>query len=105
VTVDRSLRAFVIVGLVVSTLIAVGVSQFASDDPDGLEYVAEQEGFAETAQDHDLADTPLADYGGGLTGNSALDTVIAGAIGVAVTALLGWGLFRLVRRGGAPKAT
>jgi len=102
---DRSLRNFVLVGLVVSTLIAVGVSQFASDDPDGLEYIAEQEGFVETAHDHDLADAPLADYGDGLTGNSTLDTVIAGAIGVGVTALVGWGLFRLVRRGGAPKVS
>jgi hypothetical protein len=70
-----------------------------------LEFVAEQEGFIETAQDHDLADTPLADYGDGLTGNSALDTVIAGAVGVAVTATVGWGLFRLVRRGDTPKVS
>jgi hypothetical protein len=102
---DRSLRNFVLVGLVVATLIAVGLSQFASDDPDGLEYVADREGFLETAQDHDLAETALADYGDGLTGNSALDTAIAGVVGVAVTALLGWGLFWLVRRRGAPTAT
>jgi hypothetical protein len=105
VIVDRSVRVFVIVGLVASVLVAVVVSQFASSDPDGLEYVAEREGFGEPARDHDLADTPLADYGDGLTGNSTLDTAIAGAIGVAVTALVGWGLFRLVRRRGTPRAT
>ena len=99
------MRKFVLVGLVVAVVVAVVVSQFASADPDGLEYVADQEGFLETAQEHVLADTALADYGDGLTGNSNLDTAIAGSVGVALTALLGWGLFRLVRRRGAPSAS
>lgn len=95
---DRRMRLFVVVGVVVSLAVAVGVSQFASGDPDGLEYVAEREGFADSAQDHDLSDFALADYGDGLTGSSALDTAVAGVVGVLVTLGVGWAVFRLARR-------
>jgi hypothetical protein len=92
------MRRFLIAGVVASLLIAVGVSQLASSDPDGLEYVAEQEGFADTADEHDLGGSPLADYGAGLTDNPVVNTALAGLIGVALTGLVGWGLLRLVRR-------
>lgn len=97
---DRSTLRLLGLGLVVAIVIAVGASQFASDDPDGLEYVAEQEGFADTADDHDLAGTPLASYGEDLTGNSSLNTAIAGLVGVLVTLALGYGVFWLTRRMG-----
>lgn len=93
-----SSRNLFLIGLAVAILVAVGVSQLASDQPDGLEFVAEQEGFLDTAEDHDLADTPLADYGEGLTGNDALNTAIAGLAGVLVTLGLGYGVFWLARR-------
>lgn len=95
---NRDRRIFA-VGLVAALLIAVVVAQFASSDPDGLEYVAEQEGFAETATDHDLAEAPLADYGEDLTSNSWLNTAVAGVAGVMMTLAIGYGLFWLVRRG------
>lgn len=95
---DVSLRRFLTIGLIVTALVAVVVSQFASNDPDGLEYVADREGFAEAARDHDLAGSVLADYGDGLTGNSIADTAIAGIVGVAITLGAGWGLLHLVRR-------
>lgn len=96
--VDRSLRRFLLTGLVVAVLVAVGLSQFASSDPDGLEFVAEREGFADTAREHDLGGSALADYGEGLTGNDVVDTALAGLLGVILTGAVGWGLFRLVRR-------
>jgi len=105
VTVDRSFRRFLVVGFLAAMLVAVVVSQFASSDPDGLEYVAEDEGFIDQAREHDLADTALADYGDGFTGNSALDTTVAGLVGVTVTAVVGWGLFRLVRHRHLDRAT
>ncbi len=86
------------IGLVVALLVAVFVAQFASSSPDGLEFVAEQEGFLETAVDHDLADAPLADYGDGLTDSGGLNTAIAGIIGTLATLGLGYGLFWLARR-------
>ena len=93
----RDRRIFV-VGLVAALLVAVIVAQFASSDPDGLEFVAEQEGFLETAKDHDLAAAPLADYGENVSDNSWLNTAVAGAVGVLLTLAIGYGLFWVARR-------
>jgi hypothetical protein len=98
---DRRTRGFLLVGFLVTVAVATVISQFASSEPDGLEYVAEQEGFADTARDHSLADSALADYGEGLTGTSAVDTAIAGLVGVLVTLGVGWAVFRLLRRSDA----
>ncbi len=95
---DRRSRIFYGVAFLVVIVFAVVLSQFASDNPDGLEYVAEQQGFIDTAEDHTLGDAPLADYGEGLTDNSTLNTAIAGAVGVLVTLALGYGIFWLARR-------
>lgn len=81
---------------------AVGLSQLASDQPDGLEYVADQEGFADSADEHVLAGTPLADYGGNLEGTDSTNVALAGLVGVLVTLGLGFGVFWLVRAGGTP---
>ncbi len=96
---DRRLFA---IGLLVAVLVAVVIAQFASSNPDGLEYVAEQEGFAETATDHDLADAPLADYGENLTDNDGLNTAVAGLIGTLATLAVGYGIFWLARRTNRP---
>ena len=53
---DKRTWTFIVVGVLVALVFAVGVSQLASSDPDGLEYVAEQEGFIETAEDHTFGD-------------------------------------------------
>ena len=86
------------IGLAAALLVAVVLAQFASSSPDGLEYVAEQEGFAETATDHDLAGTPLADYGEELSDSGGLNTAVAGFIGTLATLAIGYGVFWLARR-------
>jgi hypothetical protein len=85
-------------GLAVTLLLALVVSGFASGEPDGLERVAEDEGFADTAEDHALADGPLADYAVRGVDNERLSTGLSGVTGVAVTFALGAGLFTLFRR-------
>ena len=95
---NRNNRAFLLVGLVVTIAVAVIVAQFASSSPDGLEYVAEQQGFADTADDHDLSDAPLADYGDDLTSSGSLNTAVAGLAGVLVTLAVGYGVFWLARK-------
>ena len=95
---DSANRRIYLVGLVAAIAIAVVAAQFASSEPDGLEFVAEQEGFADTAEDHALGDSPLADYGEDLTGSSWVNTAIAGLLGVLVTLALGYGVFWLARR-------
>jgi ABC-type Fe3+ transport system permease subunit len=95
---DRRSRIFYGIAFLVVIVFAVGVSQFASDNPDGLEYVAEQQGFGDTAEDHTLGGAPLADYGENLTDNATLNTAIAGLAGIVVTLAVGYGVFWLARR-------
>lgn len=98
-------NGFLLAGLLVALVLAGLVSGFASSSPDGLEKVAQDKGFAETAEDSALADSPLADYGVSGVENERLSTGLAGVIGVGITFAFGLGLFALVRRGrGAEQA-
>ena len=85
------------VGLGITVFVAVVASQLASDQPDGLEYVADQQGFADQAEDHDLTEAPLADYGENLETDDRVATGIAGFVGVTAALLVGLGLFWLIR--------
>jgi hypothetical protein len=89
---------FVLIGLAVTAILAVVVSGVASSSPDGLERVAEDEGFIDEAEDHDLAGSPVADYGVEGVDNARLSTGLAGLIGITITFAVGYGLFALVRR-------
>ncbi len=91
------LSLFIGAGLAVALLLAFAVSPEASSKPDGLEKVAIDKGFIDTAQDHDMADSPLADYGVEGVDNERLSTGLAGIIGVTVTFAIGLGLFGLLR--------
>lgn len=86
-------------GLAVAVALAVLVAPRASSAPDGLERVAIDEGFAEGAGDHALADAPTADYGISGLDHDALATGLAGLLGIAVTFGVAWGVLTLVRRG------
>ena len=92
------LSLFVGTGLAVALLLAFVVSPQASSQPDGLEKVAIDNGFIDAADDHDLAGSPLADYGVEGVDDDRLSTGLAGVIGVVVTFAFGAGLFALVRR-------
>jgi len=94
---SSNLRLFVIAGLLVTIGLALVVSGFASSSPDGLEKVAEDKGFLETAQDHLFADGPLADYAVSGVDNERLSTGLSGLIGVLITFGVGLGLFALLR--------
>ena len=91
------LGTFVIGGLLVALFLGLVVSGFASGSPDGLERVARDKGFLETARDHLFADGPLADYAVAGVGNERLSTGLSGVIGVLVTFALGYGLVWLAR--------
>lgn len=91
-------RSLVVVGLVVSLLVAGVASYYASTHPDGLEYVAEQAGFADTAEDSATSDSPLSDYRVKGVENDAVSGGLAGVLGAVVVLLLAGGLTWLVRR-------
>ncbi len=90
-------RAFVIGGVLVALVFAAVVSQFAVDNPDGLERVAEDTGFIDSGEDHSLADFIFADYATAGVSNEALSLAIAGIVGTIVTLLVAYGLFAGMR--------
>ena len=100
-----SRRTFWIVALVVTLLIAGVGSYYASSHPDGLEYVAEQTGFLDAAQDSPTSDSPFADYGTKGVEDPRLGGGLAGVIGVLAVLLLAGGLAWLVRRRGSDTAS
>ncbi len=106
-TVTR--RAFFIGFAVAALLVAGLLSYLASPAPDGLDTVAQQgctttevggaerlsgQCIARNAEDHALADSPLAGYT--LGGDEGLSGV-SGVIGVLATLLLAGGVFWAVR--------
>ncbi|MGW0603351.1 energy-coupling factor ABC transporter permease [Streptomyces sp. NPDC002640] len=97
-TAPRSSRAVWLGGLAASLVLAGFVSFYASASPDGLEKVATDHGIDRAAEEHAVADGPLADYGVSGVDDARLSVGLAGVIGVGVTAAVGTGVFLIVRR-------
>ena len=91
-------KKFLAVGFLVSIFLAGVLSFYASSDPDGLEKVAGDVGFIETAKDHTYADGALADYGVKGIDNERASVGVAGVIGVIGTAVVAGAMFRFVAR-------
>lgn len=102
-------RIFVIGGVLVALVFAAVVSQFAVDNPDGLERVAEDTGFISSGSDHALADFIFADYATAGISNEALSLAVAGVVGTVVTLAVAAGIFLAMRerrtRGRDPATT
>jgi cobalt/nickel transport protein len=94
------LTAFVLAGLAVAAVLAFFVSPQASSEPDGLNRVAIDKGFAEQESNHALDDTPTAGYEVRGVDDDRLSTGLAGLIGLGATFALAGGLFLVVRRTG-----
>ncbi|WP_244931955.1 PDGLE domain-containing protein [Nocardioides sp. W7] len=91
-------RTFFVTGLLVALLVAGVASYYASSHPDGLEYVAGETGFLDSAEDSPAADSPLADYQTEGVGNERVSGGLAGAIGVLLVLGIAGGLAWGVRR-------
>ncbi len=103
---NRAIAGVLILGLLASVVLAGLVSFYASSSPDGLESVAEQQGFGDAAEDSAAADSALADYGVDGVADERLSVGLAGVVGVAITALVGFGLFLVLSSGrGRPGTT
>jgi hypothetical protein len=86
---------WVIVGLAIVTAIVIVLAPLASPDPDGLESIAEQQGWLGAAKDALFNIFP--DYTiPGLDG--AASTIVSGLIGVGIVFLVMLGLGWLLRR-------
>lgn len=103
-------KAFVIAGLGTALLIAIFVSPFASPQPDGLDRVSQDHGFAERAQDGPASKLPFSAIFDSYAVKgvpSAIATPIAGLVGTLVTFGLAWGAGKLLikRSERSPDAT
>jgi cobalt/nickel transport protein len=85
-----------IIGFVITLLIAGVFSFYASSSPDGLEKVAIDLGFIDTAKDSAVSDTALAEYGVKGVENERLSVGIAGIVGVFATGLVMYAIVRLL---------
>jgi cobalt/nickel transport system permease protein len=98
---DRRLTrtgGLLLAGLLLSLVLAGGASYYASSDPDGLEKVSADQGFAGRAADHPLADSPVADYSVRDLQDTRLSGGLAGVLGVLTTFAIGGLVFAVVRR-------
>lgn len=93
---DRKLAAFIGVGLIVALAVAGIVSFYASEHPDGLEYVAEEYGITDTEQDHPLGESIFADYGTAGVENERASVAVAGIVGTIVTFVVIAGVASLI---------
>jgi len=93
-----SRRAFFAVALLAALLVAGVGSYYASAHPDGLEHVAEQAGFADSADEPKTGDSPLADYRTKGVEDERLSGGIAGVVGVGLVLVLMGGLGYALRR-------
>jgi cobalt/nickel transport protein len=102
---------FLAAGLLVALMLAGVVSRFASGSPDGLDATARAGCTFDAAGEitggtcmlqqergHQLAGSPLADYGIRGIGNASVSTGLAGVAGVLITFAVSGGLFWLARR-------
>lgn len=91
---------WVVAGLVIALAMTL-FSPLASEFPDGLEWVAEQVGFIETAQDAPYQLLP--DYTIPFLGETAVSTILSGIIGALLVAAITYALGRMLQRSAVPE--
>jgi PDGLE domain len=97
-----SLRIFFVLALAVAVGLAVAVSPFASSSPDGLEKVADENGFLDDGTLHSIQkDSPIPDYAFPGVDNPRIATGLAGFLGTVGVALVAFGLGWVFHRRGS----
>jgi cobalt/nickel transport protein len=94
-------RRWIWLALAAALLVGGLISGFASSSPDGLERVAEDQGFAERASERPRVASPLADYLFPGIQSERLATGLAGMLGTLLLFACGWGAALLLRRRGS----
>jgi hypothetical protein len=93
------MRLFVALALAVAVALAIFASPYASSSPDGLEKVAETQGFLGDGRMHALQESsPVPGYAFPGVDDSLLATALAGLVGTLLAALVGVAVVALVRR-------
>jgi cobalt/nickel transport system permease protein len=91
-------KAIIIGGIAIAAILAV-FSPLASSHPDGLEWVAEEHGFIDTARA--ALYNIIPDYTMPGVSNSALATIIAGIVGVIIVFGVAYGVARAEKHTGS----
>lgn len=93
----------VALGMFLVALVLAGVVSFyAASTPDGLNRVAQDQGFSSTETAHGSADGPFAGYSTADVGNARLSGGVAGVVGVVVVLALTSGVTVVLRRRRTP---
>lgn len=96
---SRVRTRWVALGLLVVALVLAGVvSHYASRSPDGLNRVAQDQGFSHTQRQHRTAHGPFAGYRTRDVHDDRLSGGLAGVVGVVVVLGLAGGLTLVLRR-------
>ncbi len=90
-------KKLIIIGLLLSLVVAGFLSFYASSNPDGLEKATADQGLDITAVDSANSDSALADYGVTGVENERASAFLGGVIGVAITGVAGAGLYFWLR--------
>ena len=91
-------RTLVAAGVLMALVLAGVVSFYASSRPDGLNRVAADQGFSDSARTSKADTGPLAGYETDGVGNDRLSGGLAGVIGCLVVLSLSTGVALVVRR-------
>jgi ABC-type spermidine/putrescine transport system permease subunit I len=94
-------RYWWLVGLLLALAVAL-LSPLASPHPDGLERIAEDQGFVDKATNAPFH--IIADYLFPGIENEAVATIVAGVVGTVVVFGIGYGLAWVLRRRAGPTA-
>ncbi|ACV62034.1 hypothetical protein Dtox_1149 [Desulfofarcimen acetoxidans DSM 771] len=92
------MKKLLLASFIVALLVAALLSPFASSSPDGLERVAEDKGFLEKGEGHNLISSPLPDYLIPGISDERLSTSAAGIAGTLITFGFLYGFGRMIAK-------
>ena len=93
----KSIKPFLVAGILLTLGLAVFASPLASTSPDGLNRVAEDKGFSGAADRHAFDSGPVAGYELDAVEDDRWSKGLSGLIGVALTFTLGFVFFAALR--------
>lgn len=97
---SKKAKVLIVGGLAVSLALGGIVSYFASSHPDGLEWVAEEKGFLDKAEENETQSemAPIPDYEMPGVESDFAKVSIAGVIGTLLTFAVAFGIALLIKR-------
>ena len=98
-------RRFFAVFLLVALLVAGVASYYASTRPDGLNFVAQKQGFSDKEKASPTSDGPFAGYSTKGIHDDRLSGGVAGVAGCVLVLSIAGGLFWVLRRRGDDEPT